>query len=85
MESMELQESQDLRDRTESQEHPDKTESLDNLDTLVRTDSMERRVSARNTVLSTEESFSKMELAVRCSLCITALFIKAYTANSIKN
>ncbi|VDL69011.1 unnamed protein product [Nippostrongylus brasiliensis] len=83
-ESTELQESLDQRDPTESQEHLDRTESPANLDILVKTASPERRVSAPSTALSMEESSSRTELAVRCLLCITALFIKTYKANPIK-
>lgn len=82
MESTEPQESLDQRDPTASLEHLDRMESPVSPDIPAKTDNPARRVSARSTVRSTEESSSRTERVAR--LC-TALFINAHTATAIKS
>jgi len=57
------QDNQDQRDRTDNLEHQEMTDNPDNLDRQVNPAELEKRVFARNTAPSTEESSSRMELA----------------------
>jgi len=55
------QEPQDQRDQMDNPEHPEMTDSLATPVKLVNLEALVRRVFARNTVPSTEESSSRME------------------------